>query len=500
MSMSVGMAAGLNALLSVNSEMANLQTQATTGKKINSASDGLAAYLSAKGYSQRSERLQNTNDTLSNNLQTIKAAKTGLESIRKTIADTLDTLKAASQTQSFVAASNITDTATASNTNTQIGLTIQLFDTNGNYNAAAVTNNTNLVNPTNSTTGTSSLKINGQQLAAGQVFSVNGKFFRISGKDEVAPAGADGSSSDKATYVKTVGELLSTIRGSITNGSDNSNVFTNYASGYNSQRIVINGAGPISFAQSAGSAVSLATMFAGQRAKPVNPNANYTSDDQSQVNTTNGYQSFSMQAMDHTLAGGTGGQTADARRTAAAKSYKLAIDQVNQYLRNASVSGTNLLSGDSLKVTFDEKGTSSVLQIQDGNNAALIYTSNGLGLSNATGGSDDTNQNFATNDDSVAQGATVTGLNAAMNKLTNALTNLNAGDAQVAQFEATVSNRVDFNKALIGLLGDAENSLVAADMTQVGARYAALQVQQSFAQTIMANTKQNDQSILQLLR
>jgi flagellin-like hook-associated protein FlgL len=63
-----------------------------------------------------------------------------------------------------------------------------------------------------------------------------------------------------------------------------------------------------------------------------------------------------------------------------------------------------------------------------------------------------------------------------------------------------VSNRVDFNKTLIGLLGDAENSLVAADMTQVGAKYAALQVQQSFAQTIMANTKQNDQSILQLLR
>jgi hypothetical protein len=34
----------------------------------------------------------------------------------------------------------------------------------------------------------------------------------------------------------------------------------------------------------------------------------------------------------------------------------------------------------------------------------------------------------------------------------------------------------------------------------VAAQTAALQVQQSFAQTILANTKQSDQSIMQLLR
>ncbi|MFM8606515.1 MAG: hypothetical protein ACKOBC_00960 [Hyphomicrobiales bacterium] len=458
--------------------------------------------MSAKAYSQRSDRLQNTNDTLSNNLQTVKAAKTGLESIRKTIADTLDTLKAASQTQAFVAASNITDTATASTSSTQIGMTLQLFDGNGNFNGGAITNNTNLVNPLNAGNGASSIRINGQQLSLGQVFSINGKFLRISGPAATdVPAGDNsGSSTTNPTYVRTVGELLSAVRGSLTNGADNSTAFANYTAGYNSQRIIVNGTGQISFAQSAGTAVNLSAMFASQRPKPANPNANYTSDDQSQVNTTNGYQSFTMQAMDHTLSGGTGGQTADTRRAAAAKSFKLALEQVNQYLKNASVSGTNLLSGDALKVTFDEKGTSSLLQLQDGNNAAMTFTANGLGIANATGGSDDTNQNFSSNDDAVAQGATVTGLNSAMNKLTNALSTLNLGDAQVAQFEATVQNRVDFNKTLIGLLGDAENSLVAADMTQVGARYAALQVQQSFAQTIMSNTKQADQSILQLLR
>ena len=50
MSMSIAMAQGLNALISVNQDMSDLQLQATSGKKINQASDGLSAYLSAKGY------------------------------------------------------------------------------------------------------------------------------------------------------------------------------------------------------------------------------------------------------------------------------------------------------------------------------------------------------------------------------------------------------------------------------------------------------------------
>ena len=104
MSMSIGMAQGMNALIGINSQLQDLQAQALSGKKINNASDGLASYLSAKTYSDRSNRLSNVNDTLSGNMQTIKAAQTGLNSIRKTITDTLDTLKAASQTQASVAA------------------------------------------------------------------------------------------------------------------------------------------------------------------------------------------------------------------------------------------------------------------------------------------------------------------------------------------------------------------------------------------------------------
>lgn len=210
-------------------------------------------------------------------------------------------------------------------------------------------------------------------------------------------------------------------------------------------------------------------MFAANRAKPANFAATtYDADDQLNAMAA----SFQLKGNMHTVTAGTGGQTADARRAAATKSYKMAIDQVDQYRRNASVSGTNLLASDILKVTFDEKGTSTTFQVQDAANNALKFDAAGLGLVNATTGlSPDVVLNFATNEDDALDpsGNSTLGLNAAMNKLTTSLSTLNLGDAQVAQFQSTVSNRVDFNKTIIGLLNDAGNALTAADMIQVSA-------------------------------
>jgi hypothetical protein len=511
--MSASMLQGLNSLISINSRISDLQLQASSGKKINTASDGLAAYLSAKGYSQRADRLQNVNDTLGNNLQTVKAAKTGLESIRKTVTDALDTLKAASQTQGFVAATNIGDTPTPSSLPSAIALNFSMLDATQQVSGAAINNNTRLVNPlTVGGQNVGTLRINNIALTDGQVFSVNGRHIRISAADAPAGTTQDGSVTNP-NYVKTVGELLAQLRDALTNGSDNSSTLANYNTGMANgagNKIVLGGTGSgtngaIEFKQTAGpSVVNMKALFANNRQYQANPTQNYTEDKQGDITTAgNGFQTFSTSTVDHAITAGTNGQAADARRAAAVKSYKQAIDQINQYLRNASVSGTNLLNGDTLKVTFDEKGTSSNFQIQDSGNNGLTFSAVALGLVNAqTGASEDIAANFATNEDAAldANGNSVRGLNAAINKLTNSLNTLSLGDSQVAQFEATVQNRVDFNKAIVGLLGEAANSLTAADMTQVSTQYAALQVQQGFAQTMMANTKQSDQSILQLLR
>jgi flagellin-like hook-associated protein FlgL len=506
--MSVAMAQGLNALISLNNDMTTLGTEATSGKKINSAADGLAAYLSAKSYSQRSDRLQSVNDTLSTNLQTVKAAQTGLDSIRSTISDTLDTLKAASQTQSFVAATNATNTAAVSQSSTQIGLAFTIW--NATQTAAftpaqiAVTDATALC-PTAGPTAGDVVRLGGQNLSVGQTFSINGTSIQVGA--QTAVAGGAGTAANP-TVVTTVGQLVAAIRGAIGAPATVANPAV-----YNGGVFVLSGSSngtntttpnAISIAQTAqgtaATASNISAMFAAGRAAPANAAANYTSDDASAVTTNNGLQSFTIGAMDHTISGGTNGQTADSRRAAAAKSYKLAIDQIGQYLKSASVSGTNLLNGDSLKVTFDEKGNSTTLQVQDANNNALKFDATSLGFLDQTGAATDAATNFQVNDDpNNAAGATV-GLNTAINKLTNALSTLSLGDAQVAQFQSTVSNRVDFNKSIIGLLGDAGNALTAADMTQVSTQYAADQVQQGFAQSILSSTKQSDQSIVQLLR
>jgi flagellin-like hook-associated protein FlgL len=489
------MANGLNALITVNSQMADLQAQATSGKKVNNASDGLAAYLSAKGYSQRADRLQNVNDTLSNNLQTVKAAQTGLDSIRKTITDTLDTLKAASQTQAQVAASGTSYTESdGGGTNIAMGTL-----------GAATTGASNLI-------GTN---FGGSVLTQGLTFSVQvgsgttatTKYIRISTAAEKVAAAGDGTSATSAAKVVTLDDLLNQLAGAGLTISNRGAVGANYAKNFQFQ-LQSAANTPVSFQnvtqtgdQATAGAVNLGPIFGSQRAAPANPNGTYTYDKKTGVSGSSSTYDEKFTLTGTLATPPTGGQAADARRAAAAKSYKLAIDQINQYLKSASVSGTNLLNGDSLKVTFDEKGTSTTFQIQDSNNNAMSFGASGLGLVNSTGVSPDINNNFATNDDPGVGGAgSTTGLNNAISLLTNALTTLSLGDAQVSQFQSTVQNRSDFNKSIVGLLNDASNALTAADMTQVSAQYAALQVQQSFAQTIMANTKQADQSVLQLLR
>ena len=508
MSMSIGMAQGMNALISINSHLSDMQAQALSGKKVNSAADGLAAFLSAKNYSDRSSRLANVNDTLGTNLQTIKAAQTGLNSIRTTVSDALDTLKAASQTQSFVAATNATKTAkatpSASATSINIGFTVWNAANTQQFTPAqqAITNDTALVAANGNV-----MRLGNQNLAQGQVFKINGTSIKIGAAADVA----GGAGTDAApTVVTTVGQLLAAMRGAI--GSTTLPQIAAY--NYNGQNVLLTGgslgtnaASPntITFAQTALGTAAAATninqMFAGTRGYNANAAADYTQDVASGVTATNGLQSYTLTSTDIAVSGGTNGQAADARRAAAAKSFKLAIDQIGQYLKSSSVSGTNLLNGDSLKVTFDEKGTNTSFQLQDAANNALTFTAASLGIVNAaTGASPDITANFATNAEANDAQGNAVGLNAAIDKLTNALSTLSLGDSQVAQFQATTNNRVDFNKSIVSLLDDASNSLTAADMSQVAAQTAALQVQQSFAQTILANTKQSDQSIMQLLR
>ena len=517
MSMSIAMAAGMNALVGINSQLQELQTQALSGKKISNASDGLAAYLSSQTYTDRASRLSSINSTLSQNLGTIKAASTGLSSISKTISDTLDQLKSASQTQAQVVGTGGGFSQTG-DTTTTAAMSFTSVNAAGVATNIALNGNSTFFNANGN-----AIAIGGQKLTQGNVysFSVSGKtnYVRIAAAGDSVVGAGDGSSAANAVNVTTISALMNSIQGMNTAGAQsNSAGYINVsapAAGANNSLIysmtvnnVMNNDGTtntnlgmsvVSYAMGALTNNVTNMMTAGRTATQAN--STYSTDAQSNGGTSGtAGQSVSYTGQKNVYTAGTGAVAADTKRAAAAASYKLALTALDQYLKDASVSGINLLNGDSLVATFNEKGIGSTIQLTKSDGTAASYGSTGLGLVNATGAQDYAN-NFATNVDSVdASGNPLTGLQAAINKLTAAQTTIQLGVAQVGQFQSTIQNRSDFNVAIISLLNDSANNLTAADMTQVSTMTAALQVQQSFAQAILSATKQSDQSILQLLR
>jgi len=505
------MAAGMNALVGINSQLQDLQAQALSGKKINSAADGLSSYLSATTYMDRANRLTSINSTLSQNLGTIKAASTGLSSISKTVNDALDQLKTVSQTQAQVAGTG--GYATVSGDTTTQGKMI-FTQTNAAGQALAVNNGTALAG------GVNRVFIGGQLLAQGNTFSfaVNGavKNIRIAGPAATDPnAGTQDGSATNPIYVRTIQDLMNTMSGfnaatatatsqsylGVTGANTNANTYqVNLQLNATVSTADNSNNGSFQLASTSASGVDVAQMLVAVRPAGAN-GTTYSYDTQTNGGTAGSVgQSSTLSGSKSTWTQGTGAVAADTKRAAAAASYKLALTAIDQYLKDASVSGINLLNGDSLLATFNEKGTNNTIQLTTTAGAAASYGSTGLGLVNAVGAQDYAN-NFAVNVDTAdANGNPLTGLQAAINKLTAAQTTIQLGVAQVGQFQNTIQNRSDFNMSIISLLNDSANNLTAADMTQVSTQTAALQVQQSFAQAILSATKQSDQSMLQLLR
>jgi flagellin len=81
-----GMRANLVSLQSTNNLMEITQKRLASGKKVNSALDDPVAYFTAVAHEQRATDLAGRKDEMSEAVQTIKAADTGIESINTLIA------------------------------------------------------------------------------------------------------------------------------------------------------------------------------------------------------------------------------------------------------------------------------------------------------------------------------------------------------------------------------------------------------------------------------
>ena len=159
--------------------------------------------------------------------------------------------------------------------------------------------------------------------------------------------------------------------------------------------------------------------------------------------------------------------------------YNNIITQISTTAQDSSFNGINLLNGDTLKLTFNETGKSTL------NIIGVTYDAAGLGLSPLVAGA-----NFLDNNSA----------NAIIAKISAASSALRTEASSLGSNLSVVQIRHDFSKNLINVLQTGSSSLTLADTNEEAANSQALSTRQSIAVSALALANQSQASVLQLLR
>jgi flagellin len=155
--------------------------------------------------------------------------------------------------------------------------------------------------------------------------------------------------------------------------------------------------------------------------------------------------------------------------------------QLDRTAEDASFNGINLLRGDSLSITFNETGSSSVT-IQSKGGKAINSTNLGIDAQVT----------------SVAD--TDSGLDSILGKLTTAMNSLRSQSSAFGSNLSVVQNRQDFTKSMINTLKGGADNLTLADQNEEGANLLALNTRAQLATSALSFASQGDQQVLQFLR
>ena len=211
-----------------------------------------------------------------------------------------------------------------------------------------------------------------------------------------------------------------------------------------------------------------------------NVEASVTDDGYLSIEATNGEdlvlaEGTNTPLSDLGITAGTVEATANSERAAFAAQFDEVRAQINQLAADASYNGNNLLAGDSLSVTFNEDGSSS-LTVEGVN-----FTSTGLGI-------DASSDTFQKDSD----------INAAISDLSAATATLRSQASKFGSNLSVVETRQDFTKNLINVLETGAANLTLADTNEEGANLLALQTRQQLSSTSLSLASQADQNVLRL--
>ena len=491
--------------------LATTQNNLATGKKVNSALDNPTNFFTAQGLDNRASDISNLLDGIGNGVQVLQAANTGITSLQKlvdsakSIANQVLQSAVGYSTKSTVTSAALTGaTATSLIGASTTAVTGSAVLNDNTSTAVAITGSTKL----SGTPGTSSNDL-ASSITTGDTLVVNGTTFTF--------IAGTSSSGTNIGVGDTVTNLLSTIRSatgvtsSITAGAI---TLTPPAAGLtlsgtslaklglsavgnslSGQTLTIAATGggtatSVTFGLGTGQVNSLNDLNAKLAANNLQASFD-TSSGKISITTTNDAASATIGAIGGTAAASSqsfngltaaapvADATAQSQRSSLVAQYNNVLQQINTTAADASFNGVNLLNGDTLKLTFNETGKSS-LSI-----TGVTFNIAGLGLSNLTAGTDFLDNNSANKVIGV--------LNTASSTLRNEASTLGSN-------LSVVQVRQDFNKNLINVLQTGSSNLTLADTNEEAANSQALSTRQSIAVSALSLANQSQASVLQLLR
>jgi flagellin-like hook-associated protein FlgL len=478
MSSSVTLSAGVRSNLLALQDTTNLQSitqqRLATGKKVNSALDNPTNFFTAAALSARAGELTNLLDSMTNGINTLKAADNGLTSITTTIQSMQASVTQARQDASWQSSSYTIDSTT-------IGTTA--LKTIG-FSAGAVGSTPVTVNLNDQE------KVTGGFTAATSKASQAGNL-TIQAADinggtavTVAVSTNDTASTIAANINAAVGYSLASVStGTITLQDAGPNVIT---LGDSTSGTTLTGAG---FVATTSTATVGAVETVDQVAAAINANASLSG----KVKATNNagqlqISNLSTSALTVTgvnssgkvdggaATGSIGGNTVRANLVTQFNQLK---DQLDKTAADSSFNGINLLQGDALKLFFNENSTSS-LTIQSTNSAGV--SSSTLSITSAT------NAEFQSN----------TSLDSRLQTLQTALTTVASQASAFGSNLSVVQNRQTFTNAMVNTLQTGADGLTLADGNLEGANMLALQTRQQLSIQALSLASQANQAVLRL--
>lgn len=441
------------------------QTRLSTGKAVNSALDNPVNYFTASALTTRASALTSLLDGISNGIQTIQAASKGIDSITSLVKSMQSTVKQA-QTD---AATNRPKIAG----NLALATAGEVEETGKSkqdivYGKKLIDSDANAANNTATKTASGNLGIENQAVTA-----VAGDPDAATPVDEVAgvtntirlSAGNTVYSFDFDTTT-TVRDMVSSI--------NKSGIAT--ASVGSDGKLTVTGTGSDALTFEVG-ATTAATADA-----PASFEASNDATAALLQSTESG-----AETIDYADVTATG---SSAVRSNLVQQFNDLRSQLDKIATDSGFNGINLLGGDKLSITFNEKTGNSQNKL-DIQGSELSSTSLGIGQfidssETAEGG------DFSVQND--------TDLAKAADSLTNALVSLNSLSSTFGSNLSTVQTRQDFTKNIADVLSTGASNLTNADMNEEAAKSNALSTRQSLAISALSLANQASQGVLQLLR